>query len=363
MALEEQHIRKLLLELIDPLTNQPLEVEQRITGITIKDKMVQISLDIEKAEWASRYDATAKAIEKGLMQHPNINNATVIMTAEKPAGSPSDKAAPHQRAHDMQEAQTSATGIAKVKNIIAIASGKGGVGKSTTAVNLAHAFHELGFKTGLLDADIYGPSVPRMLGSQARPRSPDNKTIIPNEIGGIKTLSMGFLISEEEPVIWRGPMVMGALNQMIKDALWDELDILLIDLPPGTGDAQLTLVQQVPLSGAIIVSTPQDIALLDARKGLNMFKKTDVAVLGIIENMSLFICPHCQHESHIFGHGGAKQEAERLNVPFLGEIPLEIEIRKAADAGHAIVLSQKESKFSAIYRDIAKSIVKKLGLG
>jgi ATP-binding protein involved in chromosome partitioning len=250
-----------------------------------------------------------------------------------------------------------------VKAIIAVASGKGGVGKSTTAANLAVALAVNGHQVGLLDADIYGPSMPRMLGISGKPQSRDGRVLEPMVNHGIKCMSIGFLVAEDTPMIWRGPMVMSALQQMLRDVNWGVLDILVVDLPPGTGDAQLTMAQQVPLSGAIIVSTPQDIALLDARKGLAMFQKVDVPVLGIIENMSYFLCPHCGERSDIFSHGGARREAERLAVEFLGEVPLDMAIRKTSDEGNPIVVADPASPHAAIYRAMAARIAEKLGGG
>jgi len=248
-----------------------------------------------------------------------------------------------------------------VRTIIAVASGKGGVGKSTTAVNLALALRASGLKVGVLDADIYGPSIPRMLGISGKPTSRDGRVLEPMERHGVKCMSMGFLVAEETPMIWRGPMVMSAIQQMLRDVDWGELDILVVDLPPGTGDAQLTMAQQVPLSGAVIVSTPQDIALLDARKGLNMFRKVDVPVLGIVENMSYFSCPNCGHRSEIFSHGGARREAERLGVDFLGEIPLDIAIRETSDGGTPIVASRPESEHARVYLQMAARVWEKVG--
>ncbi|MGE3626662.1 MAG: iron-sulfur cluster carrier protein ApbC, partial [Hyphomicrobiales bacterium] len=245
-------------------------------------------------------------------------------------------------------------GVPGVKNIVAVASGKGGVGKSTTAVNLALAFQANGLKVGVLDADIYGPSMPRLLGITGRPQPVQGNVLKPMEGYGLKVMSMGFLVEEDTPMIWRGPMVMSALTQMLKEVAWGELDLLVVDMPPGTGDAQLTMAQQVPLAGAVIVSTPQDLALIDARKGLNMFRKTDVPVLGIVENMSYFLCPSCGTRSDIFGHGGARHEAEKLGVPFLGEVPLHMDIREKSDAGQPVVVSEPEGPHAAIYRDIAK---------
>ena len=236
--------------------------------------------------------------------------------------------------------------------MIAVASGKGGVGKSTTAVNLALGLQAAGLKTGILDADIYGPSQPRLLGLSGRPQAMGNK-LQPMQAYGLKAMSMGFLVDEGTPIIWRGPMVVSALTQMLRDVDWGELDALVIDMPPGTGDVQLTMAQQVPLSGAIIVSTPQDLALIDARKGLNMFRKVDVPVLGIIENMSYFVCPKCGERSDIFGHGGAKAEAEKLGIAFLGGVPLHMDIRATSDDGRPIVASSPDSVHAQIYRDIA----------
>jgi ATP-binding protein involved in chromosome partitioning len=250
-----------------------------------------------------------------------------------------------------------------VKAIVAVASGKGGVGKSTTATNLALALAVQGLKVGMMDADIYGPSQPRMMGISGRPNSPDGKTLTPMTNFGVKCMSMGFLVPEDTPMIWRGPMVMGALEQMLRDVAWGELDILVVDMPPGTGDAQLTMSQRVPLAGAVIVSTPQDIALLDARKGLNMFRKVDVPVLGIIENMSFHICSNCGHREEIFGHGGARREAEKLGVEFLGEVPLHIAIRETSDAGTPIVMSQPDGEHAKAYRAIAAKIWAKVEKG
>ncbi len=247
-----------------------------------------------------------------------------------------------------------------VKSIIAVASGKGGVGKSTTAVNLALALKANGMKVGVLDADIYGPSMPRLLGVKGRPQTVDGKVLKPMEGHGLAVMSMGFLVDEETPMIWRGPMVMQALTQMLREVAWGELDVLVVDMPPGTGDAQLTMAQAVPLAGAVIVSTPQDLALIDARKGLNMFRKVDVPVFGIVENMSYFIAPDTGKRYDIFGHGGAKAEAERLGVPFLGEVPLEMAIRETSDAGVPVVASDPDGPHSRAYREIAAKVQEQL---
>jgi len=243
-----------------------------------------------------------------------------------------------------------------VRNLIAVGSGKGGVGKTTVAVNLAIASANLGYKTGLLDADVYGPSVPRLTGIRERPQLTDDRKMIPLQRFGLAVMSIGLLVEEDTAMIWRGPMVMSAITQMLRDVVWGTLDVLVVDMPPGTGDAQLTLAQNVPLKGAIIISTPQDLSLIDARRGLAMFKKVNVPVLGIVENMSYFQCPHCGTRSDIFGHGGARHEAERLGVPFLGEVPLHMAIRATSDAGTPVVVSEPDGEHAAIYRAIGEKV-------
>ncbi len=300
-------------------------------------------------------------IEEKLAGLKEIETLLVVLTAERapePAPEapklrqrPTEAKGPDMRPHS--------AAIPGVRAIIAVASGKGGVGKSTTAVNLALGLRALGLKTGLLDADIYGPSLPRLLAITDRPEIKDDR-VMPIERYGLKVMSMGFLMEEENPVIWRGPMVVSALMQMTREVDWGELDVLVLDMPPGTGDAQLTMAQQVPLQGAVIVSTPQDLALIDARKGLKMFKNVDVPIFGIIENMSTFICPHCGGESHIFGHGGAEEDAKRLGVPFLGAIPLHMDIREKSDAGTPVVVSQADGPHAEIYRRIALKIATRL---
>jgi ATP-binding protein involved in chromosome partitioning len=308
------------------------------------------------------------AAQKAVSELDGVTSAMVIFTAEHTGGAstgqrPTASAMPPQsaapaRSAEARQAKNSAP-VPGIKSIIAVASGKGGVGKSTTSVNLAISLAKLGQKVGILDADIYGPSMPRLMGIKDQP-TVNGKILSPLEGHGIKVMSMGFLVDEETPMIWRGPMVISALNQMLREVAWGNLDILVVDMPPGTGDAQLTMSQNVPLAGAVIVSTPQDIALIDARKGLNMFRKVDVPILGIIENMSTFICPKCGEISEIFGHGGARDEAERVGVPFLGEVPLHMAIRENSDSGTPIVTSEADGPHAKIYTQIAKNLLEKL---
>lgn len=262
-------------------------------------------------------------------------------------------------AHAVQAALTPSP---RIKNVIAVGSGKGGVGKSTTAVNLALALHAEGARVGILDADVYGPSIPTMLGLSGKPDSPDNKSIEPMRAFGIETMSIGFLVEADTPMIWRGPMATSALTQLFTDTLWGDLDYLLIDLPPGTGDIQLTLAQKIPVAGAVIVTTPQDIATLDAKKALKMFQKVEVAVLGIVENMALHVCSHCGHEEHLFGEGGGQRMAEQYGVPLLGSLPLDITIREQGDAGRPIMVSAPDSPVAQAYRQVARAMAAQLAL-
>lgn len=341
-----------------------------VSGLALRDGHVAFAIEVDPKDGA-RLEPLRKAAEQAVMQMPGILSVSAVLTAHRPAQSAAAKpsgpghqghAHGHQgHSHGHAQPGGGKLNLPGVKHIVAVASGKGGVGKSTTAVNLALALHANGLKVGLLDADVYGPSQPRMMGISGKPTSKDGKIMEPMQNYGIKVMSMGFLIEEETPMIWRGPMVMSAVTQMLRDVNWGELDVLVCDLPPGTGDTQLTMAQNVPLSGAVIVSTPQDIALLDAKKGLNMFRKVDVPVLGLIENMSYFACPHCGEVTEIFAHGGARKEAERFGVEFLGEIPLDLAIRETSDSGQPIVVSQPDSVHAKAYRAIAERLWAKLG--
>jgi len=359
-VISEKEVLAALGRVIDPDRGKDIVSLGMISGVQLRAGHVVFALEIERAR-APKLEPLRKAAEKAVEALPGVLSVTAVLTAEKAPSQHEAQAAPAARAA-ARGAQAPAKPLAPgVKAIIAVASGKGGVGKSTTAVNLAFALMQLGLTVGLLDADIYGPSIPRLLGISGKPVSADGKMLEPKLAHGVKCMSMGFLVPEDTPMIWRGPMVMSALQQMLRDVNWGELDVMVVDMPPGTGDAQLTMAQQVPLAGAVIVSTPQDIALLDARKGLNMFRKVDVPVLGFIENMSYFVCPHCGERSDIFSHGGARKEAGALGVDFLGEVPLHIAIRETSDAGTPIVLAQPESEHARVYRAIAERVRDRLG--
>ena len=341
-----------------------------VSEIFIADSKVFFSITVPAAR-AQELEPLRAAAERAVKAIPGVASAVVALTAEKKGGgmeapvparpAPPRPAAPQpapQRPAPHAPASQShgKRGVPGIDAIIAVASGKGGVGKSTTAVNLALGLAANGLKVGVLDADIYGPSMPRLLNIHGRPQTVDGKVLKPMQNYGLKVMSMGFLVDEETPMIWRGPMVMSALTQMLREVEWGPLDVLVVDMPPGTGDAQLTMAQQVPLAGAVIVSTPQDLALIDARKGLNMFKKVEVPLLGIVENMSYFLAPDTGKRYDIFGHGGARREAERLGVTFLGEVPLEMGIRESSDAGAPVVVSKPEGAEAKIYRDIASKV-------
>ena len=351
--LTEQTIREALSGVSTPGRSDNLVAAGQVSGIVIKDGHIGFTIELEPAEKDSA-NTVRIAAEKSVRALDGVLTATAIMTAHEagpqtPAEAADQSAQPAPQRAPLQPAT----------HLVAVASGKGGVGKSTTAINLALAVAATGRSVGILDADIYGPSLPHLIGQNQKPQTSNNK-IVPIPAWGLQTMSIGYLVAEESPTIWRGPMVMSALEQMLRDVAWDNLDMLIIDMPPGTGDAQLTLSQRAALSGAVIVSTPQDLALIDARKGLNMFRKVNVPVLGIIENMSHFICPDCGSQHNVFGHGGAATEAARIGAPFLGEIPLEMKIRETSDAGTPIVASDPNSPHAACYRAIADNMLAQL---
>ena len=339
-----QQITEALKQVQDPDRGENIVDLGMVEGLHVKDGHVSFAIVVDPQRGAALEPVRAEA-EKIVHDLPGVLSATVVLTAEHAAPA-QDPAAEGPMLDDCRA-------------IIAVASGKGGVGKSTTAANLAIGLAAKGLKVGLLDADIYGPSMPRMLGITEEPGSSDGVRLDPVEGHGVKVMSIGFFVEEENPIIWRGPMVQSALIQMMRDVNWGSLDVLVVDMPPGTGDVQLTMAQQVPLTGAVIVSTPQDIALADARKGLNMFRKVDVPVMGLIENMSYFHCPKCGERSEIFGHGGAREEANLLGMEFLGEIPLHIEIRETSDGGQPITSSNPESEHSEAYQKIADRVWEK----
>ena len=359
----ESAIRKVLETVIDPASGAGVPASGLLGGIATRGGHVAITLNVDPARGAA-LEPLRQACEQAVRAMPGVLSATAVLTAERPAPpAPARPGQGHGHSHGPAAKTTGGGGridVPGVKHIIAVASGKGGVGKSTTAVNLALGLAASGIATGLLDADIYGPSMPRMLGVTEKPESLDGKLLKPIERYGLRTMSIGYIVNEDTPMIWRGPMVSSALEQMLRDVQWGELDVLVVDMPPGTGDAQLTLAQRVALAGAVIVSTPQDIALVDARKGLAMFRKVAVPVLGIVENMSYFLCPKCGERSEIFGHGGAREEAEKLGVPFLGEIPLHLDIRTTSDSGHPIVVDQPDSPHTQVYKNIAGRVWKQL---
>ncbi|HEY3776781.1 MAG TPA: iron-sulfur cluster carrier protein ApbC [Rhizomicrobium sp.] len=347
-AANSNEVLHALDRITDPVSGKTLVAGGLVDGLVVKDGHVSFAIEVPAEHGAAAEPLRQKA-EAAVAALPGVLSVTAVLTAHRERG----RAAPAQ-------ATPEPSGIPGVAAVIAVASGKGGVGKSTVAVNLALALSRLGLKSGLLDADIYGPSVPRLLAIREKPQSRDGKVLQPIEKFGIKTMSIGFLVREDEPMVWRGPMVTSALSQLLGDVAWAPLDVLVVDMPPGTGDAQLTMAQRVPLKGAVIVSTPQDLALVDARKGLAMFRKTKVPILGIVENMSVFVCPHCGKESHIFSHGGARKVAESLGAPFLGEIPLVSLIRETSDAGTPIVAAAPDSSEARAFVALAEKVAKML---
>jgi ATP-binding protein involved in chromosome partitioning len=332
-----------------------------LSDIVISDGRVAFSITGDPAR-SAELEALRLAAERAVKTLEGVETVLVTLTAERPAQPSAPSARPSGQPARVRSGPAHArTPIVGVERVIAVASGKGGVGKSTTAANLALALAAEGLRVGILDADIYGPSMPRLFGLKGKPEVTESRVIRPLEAHGIKIMSMGFLVSEETAMVWRGPMVAGAVQQLLREVAWEPLDVLVVDMPPGTGDAQLTLAQAITLAGVVIVSTPQDLALIDARRGVEMFRKVGAPILGIVENMSMFVCPNCGTRHDIFGHGGARREAARIGVPFLGEIPLELALRETSDAGRPIVVSQPSSAIATAYRDIARRVKAAMG--
>ncbi|MEC8388025.1 MAG: Mrp/NBP35 family ATP-binding protein [Pseudomonadota bacterium] len=359
--IDEAGVLAALATVIEPDSGRDVVSLKMVSGLVVKDGNVGFSLEVDPAR-GEALEPLRQAAEAAVFALDGVSSVTAVLTAHSAGGESAAPAAPPRGDSGAGEGGARAPLLPDVGAIIAVASGKGGVGKSTVACNLALGLARLGLSVGLLDADIYGPSLPRMMGATGRPSTDDaGKTLIPMAAHGLKCMSIGFMVAEDSPMIWRGPMVMSALEQMLRDVAWGALDVLVVDMPPGTGDAQLTMAQRVPLAGAVIVSTPQDIALLDARKGLNMFRKVNVPVLGIVENMSFFHCPKCGERSDIFGHGGARADAEAYGVDFLGEVPLHMAIRSAGDGGAPIVVGAPESPEASAFMTVAAAVRDRLG--
>jgi ATP-binding protein involved in chromosome partitioning len=361
MAVSKEQVLESLARVPGP-DGRPLPQTGTLSEIVVTDGKVFFSMTVDAAA-VKAWEPVRKRAEEAVRAVPGVQSVLVALTAERAGGAAPKPAAPAAHGHRPagQAAPQGSQAPPGVKAIIAVASGKGGVGKSTTAVNIALGLRDLGLKVGVLDADIYGPSIPKLLNIKEKPETLGGTRLKPISRYGMNVMSIGFLIEEETPMIWRGPMVMSALTQMLREVEWGELDVMVVDMPPGTGDAQLTMAQQVPLRGAVIVSTPQDLALIDARRGVAMFRRVNVPILGIVENMSYFLCPNCGERSDIFGHGGARHEAERLRVPFLGEVPLHMAIREKSDAGLPVVATDPDGPHAKVYRDIAAGIRDQLG--
>ena len=341
----------------------PLTGTGKLSDVVASDGKVFFSITVD-AGVVPQWEPVRKAAEAAVRAVPGVKSAMVALTGERAAGCWPGRTAARASARRQwtwsrmhpPRGERPVQGPPGVGAIVAVASGKGGVGKSTTAINLALGLRDLGLKVGVLDADIYGPSVPKLLAIRGRPETLGGNRLRPMTGYGLTVMSIGFLVAEDTPMIWRGPMVMSALTQMLREVEWGTLDVMIVDMPPGTGDAQLTMAQQVPLAGAVIVSTPQDLALIDARRGVEMFKRVNVPVLGIIENMSYFVCPKCGERHDIFGHGGAHAEADKLGVPFLGEVPLHMAIRETSDAGRPVVATDPDGPHAKVYREIAARV-------
>jgi ATP-binding protein involved in chromosome partitioning len=354
---DTEALRQALRDVADPASGQDVVTAGLVESVRVRGGLVQVSLLTDRAH-AAAMETVARAVEARLAREPGVQNVSAVLTAHHDAPAPTRPAPPPARPAPAPPSQQPKF-LAEMGAVVAVASGKGGVGKSTVAVNLAVALAQSGLSVGLLDADIYGPSLPRMLGMRDKPEIEGDR-IIPLHAWGLQVMSIGFLVDEDTAMIWRGPMVMSALQQMMGQVAWDALDVMVVDMPPGTGDVALTLAQRVRVTGAVIVSTPQDIALLDARRGVRMFEKTGVPVLGVVENMSFFTCPHCGERSDVFGHGGARDEAARLGVPFLGEVPLLLNIRSAGDAGTPITAADPDSEAGRAFAAIARAVQAKL---
>jgi len=359
-----EDITAALAKVIDEESGKDVVSSGILQGLVVREGHVGFSLEVDPAKGHEK-EPLRQACEAAAKNVSGVLSVTAVLTAHR--ASPSRPSSSHTHAHSGGPARTpqGAARIPGVKAIVAVASGKGGVGKSTVSVNLALGLAKLGRRVGLLDADIYGPSIPRMMGLTGKPESKDGKKLIPKENYGIKTMSIGYLVNEDTPMIWRGPMVQSALTQMMNDVEWGELDVLIVDMPPGTGDAQLTMAQRVPLTGAVVVSTPQEIALIDARKGFAMFEKTHIPVFGIVENMAYFVSPGSGEKSYIFGEGGARRMAEKLGCDFLGEVPLHITVRETSDTGQPVVATAPDSEeaqpFLKIAARVAEHIDRALG--
>lgn len=361
MAVHKDDVMKVLGDIMLP-DGTPLSQGERVKALTVSGGNVSFVIEAPSPQEARSWESARADADARVKLLAGVEAVSIVMTAH--SATPSAPAAPQAPSgaapslkigrHPTQ--QQGKLGVPGVKSIIAIASGKGGVGKSTVSSNLAVALAKMGRKVGLLDADIYGPSQPRMMGVNKKPASPDGETIEPLHAHGVTMMSIGLMVNDGEAIVWRGPMLMGAMQQMLGQVQWGELDVLLIDLPPGTGDVQLTLSQKTALTGALVVSTPQDVALIDARRGISMFQKLDVPVLGLIENMSTYVCPECGHEAHIFGHGGVVKEAEDIGVPFLASLPLSLKTRLAGDGGTPVVLTDED--LAAPYMRLADRLIK-----
>lgn len=357
-----EEVARALEKVLLPASGQSLTASGRLSDIVVTGERVMVAIAIDPTE-APAMEPVRAAAQSAISGIPGVGQVFVSLTADRAPGAAATatRPAPSTQPHVAPGRPTNAPSpkvatIPGVKHVIAVASGKGGVGKSTTACNLALALAANGRKVGILDADIYGPSLPKLFGLSGKPRVVSGRTLAPLENFGVKVMSIGFMVEEETPMIWRGPMVMSAITQMLREVAWGELDVLVVDMPPGTGDAQLTMAQATPLAGAVIVSTPQDLALIDARRGVAMFRKTEVPILGIVENMSYFIAPDTGKRYDIFGHGGARAEATRLGVPFLGEIPLDMDLRARSDSGRPLVATVPDSPHALVYREIARQV-------